>query len=247
MEKFLESEKLILGIVKKDPTAMKDPMAFVRRAVKDVAISQLNRAIAACSACSGYSSAKTISYGSPNASVMVIMDYPEETQMNFGKPTGPFGTDPTLKGFLERCFTNLGVDMEQIFFMNAVNCCPTYKTGNSDIFRAPKKDECKACYTFIKKAVDIVHPLMIIIMGNVALNAFKRDVISKCHGKFFELSCIPAMPTYSPTYLKSLKGQINETERVMKFKEFKKDIENAILFYKRQWPNSVLFKREENN
>lgn len=247
MEKFLASQKKIHDIVMHDPIALKNPMQFVRQAVKDIAIEQLNKSIAGCTACPCCSKTKTIGYGKANAAVMVIMDYSEESQAKLEKTVNVFEGDPSLKSFLERCFNSFGVNMEEIFFMNTVNCCPTYQTGDSKIFRAPKKDECESCSTFVKYAVDIIQPQMIILMGNVALNVFRRGVISKCRGTFIDAHCIPAMPTYSPVYLKDLKGQIDETERIQKFKDFKNDIGNAVLDFKRKWPNSPLFVKKEEN
>ena len=175
---------------------------------------------------------------------MVIMDYPHEKQI--AKGNNFFSDIPKIKAFLDKIFTKLDVNLEQIFYMNTVCGCTTrtVQINNKikNVYRPPTKTEIENCSTFVKYAIDIIHPPMIILMGNVALNVFVHEPISKIRGQWVNAYTIPAMATYSPTYLMDIKGQISETERIRMLKEFQGDIQNAITKYKRDWPNSKFLK-----
>lgn len=236
----------VLNIIKRSPLAAKNPMNYVRNTVGDYALRQLNRSIANCQECKFPCKSKTLCHGKASAPLMVIMDYPAETQCNNNKPMDFFVGIEDIKSYLENIFKYVNLDMNEIFFINTISGCPVDIVDKADgkkeaVYRPPKTAEIKNCSTFIHYAIDVVHPEMIILMGNVALNVFHKAPITKFRGSWIEPYCIPAMATYNPIELRNLKGQIDIEEYNNNFKDFVKDVSNAAQALKRLHPDSSVF------
>lgn len=79
-----EAKKAITDIIA-NTSDIKDPMDFARSIIKVDAIKKVNETIRTCDDCKIGAPVKTIGYGNPNASVMMICDYPIDQQIKLNK------------------------------------------------------------------------------------------------------------------------------------------------------------------
>ena len=235
----------ILQAVQRAPGAARNPMAYVREAVRGFALDVLKNDIEKCQFCKHKCQTKTLPTGSDDAPLMCIMDYPTEKQAKLNKPSGIFEGDDDARMLLEHCFENTGVNMEEILFMNTVSCCPSravaVQGGTEEVYRTPFQKEIQACSTFVKYAIQIVYPPMLLIMGNVASNVFLKEPISKARGRWIDYYGIKAKITYSPHEVLDARGQLSNEQWAEMGRQFRQDIEDTITCYRRNWPNSILF------
>lgn len=225
-------------------------MRYVREAVAPCAIQRMNQLLSNCKSCPIHCGTRTLGTGDPNASLLIIMDYPTAQQASYNRPISIFEGNEKVEAFLRATFEKEQVDFSKLFFMNTVNCCPsrTVKTatGKEELYRTPLPNEIRACETYVKYAVDVLHPPMIILMGAVASNVYiKKQAISKIRGTWHSVHCIPAMLTYSPNEIQDYRQVSVEKARLM-LQEFQNDIHNALEQYRRMWPNSELFSQPKN-
>lgn len=238
----------IFNLAMRSPEAAEDPMKYAREIFAPLAVKNVNKGITFCNGCEVKCKTRTLCTGPYDAQLMVILDYPTQEQAKLNRAIGVLEGTLQTEEFLRRCFASYHVDFDQIFFMNTVNCCPSRAvekvTGTEEVYRTPKTSEIRACSTFVKEAIDAIHPPMIIIMGAVASNVFEKAPISKIRGSWLMPYGIPAMVTYSPNELLWLAGQIDEGRRRAMMLDFKNDVGNALEMYKRQWPDNRLFIQE---
>lgn len=214
-----------------------NPMAFVRNIIKDSAIGKMNSYIASCNDCGMCNNTRTLAAGNPHSSVMIISDCATSDQMQLNRPAYPLEGTQELSCLTE-ALTYLNVNLKEIFWMNCVNCCPSRKVDTHEIYRCPNTKEINHCSAFMKYAVDIVQPAMIILLGNIALNCFQKASITKVHGQWTTAYTIPAMPVYSPTHIKDLKGLVSEDQRNTMKRDMMLDLKSAFMFLQRDYPNN---------
>lgn len=236
----------ILELLKQSPEAARNPMKYLRDAGRAYALHQTNLAIGHCNSCNVKCKTRTLATGPADAPLMVIMDYPVKAQLQANKIIGVFDCNEKIKTWMQKCFASYNVNFDRILWMNTVNCCPTETipkvTGAEEIGRTPTKGEIQGCQTYVKNLLDIVRPLQIIIMGNVALNVFHHESVHKAHGKWIEPYCIPAMVTYSPNEIMDRAAHGASVSGWQKmYDAFNQDVQNAIENFKRNWPESDLF------
>ena len=121
-------EEQILQLVKEDNPA--NPLSYVHNIVKPLAVNVLNDYILQCNDCNICNCVKTIGYGNPNASILIIGESSlEENQEN--KDNNPINNScgETLKLILKK----LAINKDSIFFINSVNCFPTRERGPTPI------------------------------------------------------------------------------------------------------------------
>ena len=242
-------QKQISELIKQSPDAAKNPMKYVREAIQGYSKEQLNKAISNCNVCNCKCKTRTLFTGAADADLMIIMDYPTFEQAEADKPIEVFDNNKKVKKFVLDCLKKHNVNIDRLAFINAVNCCLSRtvqaKNGTREEYRTPLIKERDECQDFVKYAVDIVHPPMMIIMGNVASNIYiPKTAISEIHGKWQSVYCIPTMVTYSPHEINDYHA-LSIEKAVQMLTQFKEDIDNAIKCYKRLWPNSKLFADNE--
>lgn len=240
-------QKQIAELVRQSPSAAKNPMKYVRAAVQEYGKDQINKAIANCNICGAKCKTRTLFTGAADAALMIIMDYPIEEQSKLNKPIDIFDNNSRIKDFIFSCFEKHNVNTSKLAFINAVNCCHSRtiqtQTGTEEQYRTPLTKERDECQDFVKYAVDIVHPPMMIIMGNVASNIYiPKTPVSEIRGKWQNVYCIPTMVTYSPHEINDYHS-ISIEKATQMLKDFTADISNTIEGYKRMWPDSVLFNQ----
>jgi len=235
-----DKQKQIQDIVLSTPEALQNPMGYVRNAIKDIGMAQLNRAIEYGTLPNLRCNTKTLITGDSDAALMVVMDYPTEVQAGIDKPISMFEGAENIQVFLKSCFAAHDIDFNKILWMNTVPYCPTKVDGNRMVYRTPLKKEIDLCQTFVQYAVDLFHPPMLLLMGNVASNVYVRGTISRIRGTWQNVYCIPTMPTYSPNEMGEYRKVAPERAATM-LQDFKEDIAIAMTEYKRRYPNSSLF------
>jgi uracil-DNA glycosylase len=81
------------------------------------------------------------------------------------------------------------------------------------------------------------------LLGNIALNLFKKDKITNARGNWIEVKGIPAMPVFHPEYFVQIEGKEHPDIVQEKKDLFVEDIRNVLLMIQEKYPNNnVLLK-----
>ena len=127
-----------------------------------------------CTACSLADGRKNAVPGSGNfrADVIFVGEAPGRNEDIQGIPfVGAAGRK------LDLALYYAGISRESVYITNVVKCRPP---GN----RVPSKAEREACSRHFQDELEIVHPMIICILGNTALGSILgRGEITKCRGK----------------------------------------------------------------
>lgn len=121
---------------------------------------------------------RTIVYGVGNTSpaVMLVGEAPGGDEEKQGEPfVGKAGK--MLTEFLQ----GVGIVRDEVYISNVVKVRPTKaspKTGNA-INRPPNKEEVEFFLPYLHREVEIVKPLVIVTLGNFALNGICENFMDK--------------------------------------------------------------------
>ena len=133
--------------------------------------------------------------GVPNEKIMLIGEAPGFYEDQQGKPfVGKAGQ------LLDRIFASVGFTRKDIYICNTLKCRPPDN-------RNPLPDEKEACWEYLKAQIDIIHPKIILLCGNVAVQSILGNVggITKIRGQWFQggeiVHCAKLMPIFHPSYL----------------------------------------------
>ena len=220
-------EQQIFELVKeKDPA---NPIQFVTGIVKPLAHEKLNAAIYTCEDCKiSCNSVKSLTCGNPNASIMIIGESVSLEQQKDATEKYVYPFEDSAGMYLQEAFQYTNLNMDEVFFINSVNCFPN-RDGNK---RTSTVAERNCCKTFLDYAIKIVEPLMIICLGAVAVNGINEEIgkqkISDIRGKYFTYRGITVMPTYHPGYFNELEGKFPEELIDTYRSQFMEDIYKAI-------------------
>lgn len=110
-----------------------------------------------------------------------------------------------VKGFLlleklgqlmNKAFTGVGINRENVYIANIVKCRPPAN-------RVPHEDEAMACLDYLRNQVILVKPKIIVLLGSTALKNIlgKEYGITSARGKWIERKGILYMPTWHPAAL----------------------------------------------
>lgn len=95
-------------------------------------------------------------YGNVNAKVLLIGEAPGYQEDNSGEPfIGDAGN------LLDKLLDGIGLDREDVFICNVVNCRPP---NNRD----PKQNELKECKSWLDEQIELVNPSIIVALGRFA-------------------------------------------------------------------------------
>ena len=133
--------------------------------------------------------------GVPNEKIMLIGEAPGFYEDQQGKPfVGKAGQ------LLDRIFASVGFTRKDIYICNTLKCRPPDN-------RNPLPDEKEACWEYLKAQIDIIHPKIILLCGNVAVQSILGNIggITKIRGQWFQGGEIvhgaKLMPIFHPSYL----------------------------------------------
>jgi DNA polymerase len=82
----------------------------------------------------------------------------------------PFSGDQSGKNF-DRFLASIHLSRDQIFITSAALCNPRTASGAN---RKPTQSEVSNCSGFLRRAIAIIDPRVIVTLGSVALDALKR-------------------------------------------------------------------------
>ena len=176
-----------------------ESVAAARRAAAALDLAALEAAIAAFDGC-GLKTAgarrAVFSRGNPAAPVMVVGEAPGADEDAQGAPfVGRAGQ------LLDRMLAAAGLE-GRVFITNTVFWRPP---GN----RTPTADEQAVCLPFVERAIALVQPKVLLLVGGASAKAMLKtgDGILSLHGRWFEWKSaegtleIPALPTLHPAFL----------------------------------------------
>ncbi len=136
--------------------------------------------------------------GNPDAPVMFIGEGPGKQEDLQGRPfVGPAGE--LLTAIIEK---GMKIPRSQVYIGNVVKCRPTIDLkGFRD--RPPEKDEVSACSWILLEQINIIHPKIIVTLGNPATKFLLNTEtgITKMRGTLNYYKDIPVIPTYHPSYI----------------------------------------------
>jgi uracil-DNA glycosylase len=219
----------------------------VRDIVRPLSFERLNQYIKQCHDCEICHHAKSLVYGNPNASVLIIKDCVSFDQKDekYVYPYNP-DSDRDEDRILRETLAFYHLNPDELLWINSVQCCPQTIVDGQIIRRtAPNKTEFINCRTFVDFAVQAFAPTFILLMGNIALNAFFDIPIEKVHGKLMSVLGIPTIPVYSPEYLLWMKTAL-EPAMFEQYKEnFYQDMDIVSKYLKEHIDMGRLFLRKE--
>ena len=121
-----------------------------------------------CPAMCGRSAVLSELNGSPDARVMFIGEAPGRKGAD--RTRVPFSGDQSGVNF-DRFLNSIGLTRKEIFITSAALCNPRSESGAN---RKPTRTELENCSGFLRRAIEVVDPRVIVTLGSVALEALKR-------------------------------------------------------------------------
>lgn len=106
--------------------------------------------------------------GSLEARVMFIGEAPGRKGAD--RTRVPFSGDQSGKNF-DRFIASIGLARKEIFITSAALCNPRADSGAN---RKPTKSEVANCSQFLRRAIEIIDPRLVVTLGSVALDALKN-------------------------------------------------------------------------
>ena len=121
-----------------------------------------------CPAMCGRSAVLSELNGSPDARIMFIGEAPGRKGAD--RTRVPFSGDQSGAN-LDRFLSSINLTRKEIFITSAALCNPRSESGAN---RKPTQKELANCSEFLRRAIEIVDPRVIVTLGSVALEALKR-------------------------------------------------------------------------
>lgn len=175
------------------------------RAAAATNLDELRAALAAFDGCPLKQTATNLVFGRGSAAARVVLvgEAPGAEEDRQGLPfVGPSGK------LLDRMLASIGLDEDAVFITNTVFWRPP---GN----REPTTNESAACLPFLRRAIEIIAPRLLVALGGPAANTLleRAEAVGKLRGRWFDYrspgldSTVPATATYHPAYLLRSPGQ----------------------------------------
>jgi DNA polymerase len=184
-------------------------------------------AAAGCRACPLWRNATQTVFGegAERAKVVIVGEQPGDKEDLAGKPfVGPAG------GVLRKAMEEAGLDIDSTYVTNAVKHFKFEPRGKRRIHSKPGTKEIKACYPWLKRELELIHPKFVLVLGSTAVTAVfgKPGTIAKLRGQAISLeSGAKAVVTVHPSSLLRIP---DKAAKVAAYKLFVKDLK----FLKRQ-------------
>lgn len=150
--------------------------------------------------------------GEPTAPLLLIGEAPGEDEDLEGRPfVGKCGQ------ILRRMLVNSGFTPKMHFIINTIKCRPP---GNDK----PTLEQQLACKRFLLAQISLIQPKLIMLLGNIALNAMLKVPtgmgITKLRGQIYERYGLSFLPTVHPSYI--VRGAMQESEYINDFVKAKR-------------------------
>ena len=208
-----------------------DPLDYVTRLVRPRMREGLDQLIRECDRCGRHCQCKSVTKGNPQASVMIICEgFAGNGEAGETEPL----SNPKEQELMRKVWDGLGVNTNQLFWINAVNCGTSVNVDGRLIPRPPNGTEMRLCKDIVDRAIQIMQPVFIILLGNIPFSMYRQgQTVLTEHGKIIEVNGIPAMPVYSPSWLIRMEGVKDEDTLRDLQQDFCTDLCNAFLFIRK--------------
>ena len=161
--------------------------------VKGDTLERIREDIGDCTRCRLCEERNKIVFGSGNAKAELVF---------VGE--GP-GRDEDLQGLpfvgragklLTQMIEAMGLTRDKVYIANVVKCRPPQN-------RPPEKDEVATCIPFLLRQLEVIHPKVIVCLGNIAAQNLLGTMKSISHfrGQWFDFRGMQLLATYHPAYL----------------------------------------------
>ena len=156
---------------------------------------ELNRRVSECQKCRLCEKRRNTVFGEgpeTDCRVVVIGEAPGADEDIIGRPfVGKAGQ--LLNSILEQ---GGNIPRSSLYITNTVKCRPPEN-------RNPTKDEVQACSEFLEAQLLLLHPDIVVTLGNVPTQALlgTKQGISNLRGQWLEWRGIRLLPMYHPSYL----------------------------------------------
>jgi DNA polymerase len=156
-------------------------------------VEQLENAIATCTRCSLYATAKNPvpGEGNPDADFMLVGEAPGATEDETGRPfVGQAGQ------LLDKILGAIKLERRDVFICNVLKHRPP---GN----RNPRPEEVSACSPYLVRQIELVRPKVIVALGTFAAQTLLETKLSigKLRGQIHRYYGVPLIVTYHPAAL----------------------------------------------
>jgi uracil-DNA glycosylase family 4 len=156
-------------------------------------LDSLSKAIATCTRCPLYATAKNPvpGEGNPDADFMLVGEAPGATEDETGRPfVGQAGQ------LLEKILSAIRFVREDVFIVNVLKHRPP---GN----RNPRPEEVSACSPYLVRQIELIRPKVIVALGTFAAQTLLETKLSigKLRGQIHRYYGVPLIVTYHPAAL----------------------------------------------
>ena len=156
-------------------------------------LDSLAKAIATCTRCPLYSTAKNPvpGEGNPQADFMLVGEAPGATEDETGRPfVGQAGQ------LLEKILAAIKFSREDVFIVNVLKHRPP---GN----RNPRPEEVSACNPYLVRQIELIRPKVLVALGTFAAQTLLETKLSigKLRGQIHRYYGVPLIVTYHPAAL----------------------------------------------
>lgn len=238
---MMTTEEKILQLVREaNPD---NPQEYVDSIVRPFMLEKINMNLSVCNICGKCSKTRSLISGNSNATVLLIGEsVTEEQYRQFGESYIIPYQGTAAGTYLQNILGYYGFDMNQIMLVNAVNCFCHEEVDGKVIGRAPSREEEKECKKFLNYLIKAMNPVVVIFLGNIAMNMFHKGNIKQEHGKWLEANGIPAVPVYSPEMM--LACQQNDPELYLVYEdELKNDFEKVVKMLKDEYKDFKIINK----
>ena len=156
-------------------------------------LGDIERAVAACTRCTLYSTAlnPVPGEGNPDADFMVVGEAPGATEDETGRPfVGAAGK------LLTQILEAIKLSREDVFICNVLKHRPP---GN----RNPAPEEVTACSPYLIRQIELIRPKVILALGTFSAQTLlnTKTSIGKLRGQVHQYHGVPVVVTYHPAAL----------------------------------------------
>tara|TARA_R110002096_G_scaffold200639_4_gene384641 strand:+ start:757 stop:1644 length:888 start_codon:yes stop_codon:yes gene_type:complete len=149
------------------------------------------------------------SVGNPDARIVFVGEAPGAEEERQREPfVGPAGQ------LLTKIIEAMGIPRADVYISNIVKFRPALPNqGESN--RKPTSEEMASCVAFVKTEIEVIQPDVVVALGGTAAEGLLglSGSVSRMRSQFHDLSGIPTMVTFHPSYLLRNK-QLTERRKV---------------------------------
>jgi uracil-DNA glycosylase family protein len=188
-------------------------------------LNQLENLAESCRNCELYKNGNLVfGEGKKSFSIVVIGEQPGNDEEIKKHPfVGPSGK------FLKKILSELKIDIEKIYFTNAVKHFRFEQIGKRRIHKKPKVSQMRACRIWLDRELKLIKPKLIVCLGGTAAHSIFLSAVSvnKNRGKLLESHYGPVLITFHPSFF------LRQTDPEAKkeyLKLFKKDLKTILKY-----------------